>query len=143
MTAAVIAVISVVVVLAGSLLKSVDWSDKAKNLLVTVLSIVGGVVGVYATGGFDNATDIVTTAGLVYAGSQLIYTFIVQGTGLNAALEKVNVFGPKAPEPVVQATGESQADIPVDPADHQDAQAAGDAAVAVVLADGVVDGLQE
>jgi SNF family Na+-dependent transporter len=113
MTAAVIAVISVVVVLAGSLLKSVDWSDKAKNLLVTVLSIVGGVVGVYATGGFDNATDIVTTAGLVYAASQLIYTFIFQGSGLNAALSKVNVFG-GSKEPVVQATGESVADIPAD-----------------------------
>jgi hypothetical protein len=124
MTAIVIAVISVVVVLAGSLLKDATWSDKAKNLLVTILSIVGGVVGVYATGGFDNATDIVTTAGLVYAASQLIYTFIFQGSGINAALTKVNVFGPKAPEPV-------------DPGKHQDAQAAGDAAVAVVLADGL------
>lgn len=123
-----IVVLAVVVVLAGSLLKDVTWSDKAKNLVVTVLSVIGGVVGVYATGGFNDATDVLTTAGLIYAASQLIYTFVFQGTALNSFLESKGVGSKKVDEPVVPA---------VDPAEHQDAQAAGDAAVAVVLADGL------
>lgn len=101
MTAVVIAVVAVLVVLATSLLKNVEWSDKAKNLIATVLSVVGGVATVFATGGFVNATDVLTISGLVYAASQLIYTFIFKGFALNSTLEKVNIFGGSG-DPVVE-----------------------------------------
>lgn len=105
MTAVVIGVVAVLVVLATSLLKNVEWSDKAKNLIATVLSVVGGVATVFATGGFVNATDVLTISGLVYAASQLIYTFIFKGFGLNTSLENVRVFG-KNSAPAVDPAAE-------------------------------------
>lgn len=92
MTVAVV-VAAVAVVLLGSLIKQVDWSDKAKQLLVSVLSVVGGFVTVWATGGLNGAVDVLETALLVYGSSQLIYAFIFGGTTPERALAEISFGG--------------------------------------------------
>lgn len=85
----------VLVVLATSLFKNVDMSDKAKNLIATVLSVVGAVVMQLTTGGFDfsqyEAVDVFGTVLTVYGGAQLLYNFILKGTQFDAKLEETKV----------------------------------------------------
>ena len=85
----------VAVVLATSLFKNVDMSYKAKNLVATVLSVVGAVVMQLTTGGFDfskyEAVDVFGTVLTVYGGAQLLYNFILKGTQLDAKLEDTSV----------------------------------------------------
>lgn len=94
--------LAVAVVLLASLLKNVNWSDKVKQALVVVLSIVGGVVSAWQAGALNGASDVLQTATLVYGASQLIYAFIFKGTGVEAKLADVRVLpGPAVDEPVV------------------------------------------
>jgi len=86
---------AVAVVLLTSLFKAVDWDARVKNLIATVLSVVGGVITVWATGGFENATDVLQTSLLVYGASQLLYKFVLEGTKPEASLAAVNLFGNK------------------------------------------------
>jgi len=79
------------VVLFTSLFKTVNMSAKTKNLIATILSVVGGVVADLAAKGFDVSqyvgVDILTAALVIYGGSQLIYNFIMKGTSVDAKLE--------------------------------------------------------
>jgi hypothetical protein len=85
----------VLVVLATSLFKNVNMSDKAKNLIATVLSVVGAVVMQLTTGGFDfsqyEAVDVFGTVLTVYGGAQLLYNFILKGTQVEAVLAEKKV----------------------------------------------------
>ena len=85
----------VLVVLATSLFKNVDMGDKTKNLIATVLSVIGAVVMQLTTGGFDfsqyEAVDVFGTVLTVYGGAQLLYNFILKGTQVDAKLEDVHV----------------------------------------------------
>lgn len=89
----VVAGLAVAVVLLTSLFKNVDWSDKVKNLVAVVFSVVGGAVSVWLSGGFDGAVDVLQTSLLVYGASQLLYAFILKGTKPETALANVNVLG--------------------------------------------------
>jgi len=117
-----IVVVAVLVVLAASLLKQIDWSDKVKQLIVVVLSVVGGAATVASTGGFDNPTNVLETAGLVYAASQLIYAFIFKGTSVEGVMANFNLFGKNADQidapPVDEAPDgdvvEEAGEVPVD-----------------------------
>jgi len=95
MTGLIVLVVAVAVVLATSLFKNVDMSDKVKNLIATILSVVGGVVTVLGTNdwsfsGFDGG-DVLGTVLIVYGAAQLIYNFILKGTQVDAKLEETRV----------------------------------------------------
>lgn len=83
----------VAVVIGTSLIKTVSMSDKTKNFIATVISLIGGVVTDLAGKGFDVSQyaglDILTAALVVYGASQLIYQFIMKGSTLDAKLEAV------------------------------------------------------
>lgn len=73
----------VATVLLTSLFKNVSWSDKSKNLLATVFSVIGGALTVVITkGGVDAvlSASIIESTLLVYGGSQALYGFILKGT---------------------------------------------------------------
>lgn len=92
--------LAVVVVLLTSLFKTIDLSDKVKALIAVVLSVVAGAVTVWTAAGGDFSTsNVVTVVGLVYAASQVIYNFVLKGTGLDQALTGVRLFGGKNSEP--------------------------------------------
>lgn len=90
MTGIVVFVVAVVVVLATSLFKNVDMSDKVKNVIATILSVIGGVVTTLGTNGWDfaqfEAGDVLGTVLIVYGAAQLIYHFILKGTAVEAKL---------------------------------------------------------
>lgn len=105
MTAVLVAIAAVLVVLGTSILKNVDWSDKVKNTIAVVLSVVAGVASVWATGGFIGVTDVLEVATLVYGVAQAIYIFIFKGTGFNEVLSNWSIGGSDEPvdeEPVLQ-----------------------------------------
>ena len=85
----------VLIVLATSLFKNVDMSDKVKNAIATVLSVIGAVVMQLTTGAFDfsnyEVVDVFGTVLTVYGGAQLLYNFILKGTQFDAKLEDVKV----------------------------------------------------
>jgi len=95
MTGLIVLVVAVAVVLATSLFKNVDMSDKVKNLIATLLSVVGGVVTVLGTNGWDfsgfDGGDVLGTVLIVYGAAQLIYNFILKGTQVDAKLEETHV----------------------------------------------------
>lgn len=97
MTGIIVLVVAVLVVLATSLFKNVEMSDKAKNLIATVLSVIGGVVTVLGTNdwSFDgfNGGDVLGTVLIVYGAAQLIYNFILKGTQVDAKLEETRLTG--------------------------------------------------
>lgn len=87
--------VAVLVVLATSLFKNVDMSDKLKNTIATVLSVIGGVVTVLGTNdwNFDSfgAGDVLGTVLIVYGAAQLLYHFLLKGTQVDAQLEETKV----------------------------------------------------
>lgn len=93
MEALIVFICVVAVVLLTSLFKTVNMSDKAKNLIATVLSVAGGVVTDLTAKGWDVSqyagVDILTAALAIYGASQLIYKFIMEGSKLDAKLENV------------------------------------------------------
>ena len=96
-TGIVVFVTVVAVVLATSLFKTVEMSDKTKNLIATVLSVIGGIVLELTTSGFDfskyAAVDVFGTVVTVYGGAQLIYNFILKGTKTEAVLTDTRLTG--------------------------------------------------
>jgi hypothetical protein len=94
MVAGWIILISIVAVVFGtSLIKTANMTDKTKNLIATIISLIGGVVTDLAGKGFDVSQyaglDILTAALVVYGAAQLIYQFIMKGSTLDAKLESV------------------------------------------------------
>lgn len=79
------AIIGVVVVAASSLLKNVEWPAKVKVALATVLSVLGGA-GSAALAGSFTGTNVTTSIAVVFAASQLLYKFILEGTPVEAKL---------------------------------------------------------
>lgn len=98
MTGVIVFGIIMAVVLATSLIKSGYMPDKVKNLIATLLSVVGAAVVELTTNGFNfgsyEAGDWFGTVLTVYGGAQLIYNFILKGTQLEAKLESVEVLPP-------------------------------------------------
>ena len=88
---------AVLVVLATSLFKNVTMSDRVKNAIAVVLSVVAGVVVDLSTHGFDFGTyayqDVLGTVLVIYGSAQALYQFILKGTTVDAKLESVG--GPK------------------------------------------------
>lgn len=88
-----ILVAAVLVVLGTSLIKFGGLSEKVKNLIAIVLSVlVGGAVW-FATGGQASLSGVTDAQGLfaivaaVYGLSQVVYHYLLDGTGLDNALE--------------------------------------------------------
>lgn len=83
----------IAVVLLTSLFKNVEMGAKAKNLIAVVVSSVAGVLTDLSGRNFDfgsyAAADIMGTALIIYGASQLVYTFIMKGSTLDAKLEEV------------------------------------------------------
>lgn len=96
-TGLVIFVVAVLVVLATSLFKTVDMSDKAKNLIAVVLSAVGGGLTALGTNGWDfsgfGAGDVLGTVLIVYGAAEAIYNFILKGTRPEAVLAEKRLVG--------------------------------------------------
>lgn len=93
MTGIVIFVCIVAVVIGTSLFKNVTMSDKVKNFIAVVISVVAGILTDLAGRNFDfgsyAAADILGTSLIIYGASQLVYHFIMKGTEADAKLEAV------------------------------------------------------
>lgn len=91
----IVFVVAVLVVLATSLVKNVNMSDKLKNLIATAISVLGGGLTVVGTNGWDfsgfDGGDVIGTALLVYGAANLIYNFILKGTQVEAKLAETQV----------------------------------------------------
>lgn len=85
--------IAFAVVLFTSLLKNVNWNPKGKLVIATVLSVLGGVIAVVATGGWAAfaALPLFESVSMVFTASQLLYRFILDGTKLEAKLAETQV----------------------------------------------------
>ena len=94
----------VAIVLATSLIKNVTMSDRTKNAITTVLSVIAGVVVDLSTHGFDFGTyaaaDILGTVLVIYGASQALYNFILKGSPLDAKLENVSIIPEKTGDDV-------------------------------------------
>lgn len=76
----IVFVTAIIVIVATSLLKSVDFSDKTKSLIAAGVSILGGgVAAVIENGGFDNFTTagLMGTILIVYGLATAIYKIIL------------------------------------------------------------------
>jgi hypothetical protein len=97
------------IVLATSLIKNVQMSDKVKNLIAVVLSTFAGVIIDLQTHGFDFGSyalqDVLGTVLVIYGASQAVYNFILKGTALEEKLENVEVIPVKEDEEVVNREG--------------------------------------
>jgi len=96
MIGVVILVAAVAVVLLTSLFKDVNWSDKVKNVLASVVSLAAATVAILAGVDFNLSAfagaDVLTLAVTIYGGSQLVYKFIMTGVidrVINKPLESV------------------------------------------------------
>jgi hypothetical protein len=89
-----IIVTAFLVVLGTSLIKYAGLSAKVKNVIAIVLSAVGAGVVTVVTGGLDQAADVKDVSDLlalvtmVYGVSQVIYHFLLDGTGVDDSLER-------------------------------------------------------
>lgn len=90
-----IALLSIAVTLLTSLFKTADLSAKQKNLIATGLSIVAGAASAYISGDVS-ASSLTASAVAVYGASQLAYSFVLKGTGLNDKLSSTVLFGANA-----------------------------------------------
>ncbi|AOZ63681.1 hypothetical protein SEA_WEASELS2_92 [Rhodococcus phage Weasels2] len=80
MLAILVFVAAVLVVIATSVLKTVDMSKNQKNAIATVVSVVGGAIAVVVeNGGFDNflSAGLMATILMVYGAAQLVYKFLL------------------------------------------------------------------
>lgn len=95
MTGIIVFAVALLVVLATSVIKTVDMSSKTKNLIATVLSVLGGGLTVIGTEGWDfsgfSGADVLSTVLIVYGAAQAIYQFILKGTSVEEKLEETNV----------------------------------------------------
>ena len=88
--------LSLAVTLLTSLFKTVNLSNKQKNLIATGLSLVAGTASVLLSGKSLSTSDIASTAVAIYGASQIAYQFILKGTSLNKVLTNANLFGSSA-----------------------------------------------
>lgn len=82
----VLFVIAIAVVLSTSLLKMPWFTTKQKSAIAGVMSVIAAAVHTWVTGDFDT-TDLMSMTLQVYGGSQLIYQFILDKTGIDDKLE--------------------------------------------------------
>lgn len=101
MIGVIVFVTAVLVVLATSLFKNVEMSDRVKNTIAVVLSVIAGVIVDLSTHGFDFGSyayqDVLGTVLVIYGSAQAIYQFVLKGTEVDAKLEAVGS-GDKADE---------------------------------------------
>lgn len=97
MTGIVVFALSIAVVLLTSIFKSVEMSSKTKTLIAAVLSAVGAAVTDLATNGWDfggyKSADVLGTAIVIFGTANLIYSFIMKGTTVDAKFEETSVLG--------------------------------------------------
>ena len=91
----VVVLVSLLVVIVTSLFKVVDFSTKVKQAIAFGVSTVAGAVTAYATGQFDNVTDVASTVLVIYGLAQAIYQFLFdQGrvlSGVDNTLEDIRL----------------------------------------------------
>lgn len=71
--------VALVVTLLTSLIKNVEWTHRAKNLLATGLSVVAAGVAVWVAGDFA-AKPLFELTVYIYGLAQGFYNFILRGT---------------------------------------------------------------
>lgn len=88
--------LGVVVSLATSFLKNINWSRKTKHSVNVLLSALGAVVTSYfQKNGVQDLEDIAKHFTYLYAVSQLFYAYGIRNTQINAWLTKFNVLPAK------------------------------------------------
>lgn len=84
--------LGLLVVLATSLFKTVNLSQKQSHLLATGVSLVTGIVSNYfSQNGTADLESIAQHSTTIYALSQLIYAFLLKDTTFNAWLTKFSI----------------------------------------------------
>lgn len=87
------AVLSLGVTLLTSLFKSASLSKKQKSSIAAGLSIVAGVASVALSSGDFSPANLAANTIAIFGASQVIYQFILSGTGLNKTITDTNLFG--------------------------------------------------
>lgn len=88
--------LGIVVSLATSFLKNINWSKKTKHSVTVILSTVGAVVSSYfQKNGVQDLEDIAKHFTYLYAVSQLFYMYGIKNTQLNAWLTNFNILPAK------------------------------------------------
>lgn len=80
--------VAVLVVLATSLFKKLEWTSKTKHVVASVLAVVGGTLTVVVGGNVD-VENVFTTVLAVHGASQAIYAFLFKGSTVEAKLAQV------------------------------------------------------
>lgn len=86
-----IGIAAVVVVLLTSLFKTVDMSERVKQVVAVVTSVGVAALASWQQGVLDSGADVTTIVLAVYGLAQALYAFILNGTGLDDKLESVKV----------------------------------------------------
>jgi hypothetical protein len=76
METVLLVVVAAAVVLLTSLFKVIDFQTKTKQLIALGTSVVAGAVTAYATGQFNDVSDVAAIATVVYGLAQGIYQFL-------------------------------------------------------------------
>lgn len=89
-------ILGIVVSLATSFLKNINWSRKTKHSVTVALSTMGALVSSYfQKNGTQDLEDIAKHFTYLYAVSQLFYVYGIKNTQLNAWLTKFNILPAK------------------------------------------------
>lgn len=86
-------VLSLAVTLLTSLFKTAKLSKKQKSSIAAGLSVVAGVASVALSSGDFTPANLAANAIAIFGASQVIYQFILSGTGLNKTITNTNLFG--------------------------------------------------
>lgn len=76
-----------------ALVKDVRWSTGAKTVLALVISFALGAGAVFLAGELS-LDNIFQSSLLIFTMANLVYNLILKGSGLNNALEQINMFNP-------------------------------------------------
>lgn len=87
------AVLSLGVTLLTSLFKTANLSKKQKSSIAAGLSVVAGAASVAMTSGDYSPANLAANMVAIFGASQAMYTFVLNGTGLNTKLSDVRLFG--------------------------------------------------
>lgn len=85
-TSIIVTIGSLVVPPLVSLIKNQSWNTQVKQLIAGVVSVVIAAIALYFTAPNDFGLPFVQLAGLVYAGSQIIYGTYFHGSTVNNLL---------------------------------------------------------
>ena len=109
--------VGLVVTILTSVFKTINFSARQRHSIAVVLSAIGGALLSWVNFNGDySVPHLLETFSAVYASSQLIYGYVLNGSNLDQVLTAFSVFGKKsdAATTVVEAANQVLADPQTD-----------------------------